>query len=514
MKSLLRTESKIPHPLVLESMSGNSEELLKHTQANLNAIIENSTATIYSLDRNFRYMTFNSLLKEKIQRIYGVEIKIGEVVFDFLNKEAPKEAEEWRSIYTRALAGEAMQFVKEFVIGEHNTFVRFYINPIKVGSFVTGLSCLAIDITKERLAELTIARSESKFRALIENNLDAIMVRDENWNLTYASPSMLKMIGYDCVEIESQKAPDIFVHQDDIPRLRKLYEDVTRFPGVPFPTTLRVKHKMGHYIWIEGVMTNMLKVDNVHGFVCNLRDVTKRMELDVHSEMISRDLVKRNDNLEQYAYIVSHNLRAPIANLLGLANLLELPTVSQQDREKALTHIILSAKKLDDVIKDLSSILQTNTELNQHRESIRFQEIVDNVCSSIQSIISSNGVCIRTDFSQCAGVVSIKSYVYSIFYNLISNSIKYRDPKTRAIIKISSRLDRGHICLMFEDNGLGMDLASYGDKVFGLYRRFHQYQAEGKGMGLFMVKTQVENLGGKISVKSEVRKGTVFTIEL
>ncbi|MBK9016545.1 MAG: hypothetical protein IPM82_22095 [Saprospiraceae bacterium] len=107
----------------------------------------------------------------------------------------------------------------------------------------------------------------------------------------------------------------------------------------------------------------------------------------------------------------------------------------------------------------------------------------------------------------------LKSYLNSIFYNLISNSIKYRQPDLAPVIEIKARLVQNKLTLTFKDNGLGIDLDKKSEQVFGLYKRFHPETAEGKGMGLFMVKTQVETLGGKINVASEVHKGTEFNIE-
>ena len=102
--------------------------------------------------------------------------------------------------------------------------------------------------------------------------------------------------------------------------------------------------------------------------------------------------------------------------------------------------------------------------------------------------------------------------MYSIFYNLISNSIKYRRQHIPSVIAIESRLAKNKMELIFIDNGMGIDLNKNGGTVFGLYKRFHNH-IEGKGMGLFMVKTQVETLGGKISIKSAENKGTEFKIE-
>ncbi|MEI9917561.1 MAG: ATP-binding protein [Bacteroidota bacterium] len=125
-------------------------------------------------------------------------------------------------------------------------------------------------------------------------------------------------------------------------------------------------------------------------------------------------------------------------------------------------------------------------------------------------IIQKNN-CTVTDFTEVKSILTLRSFLQSIFYNLISNSIKYKQPNTDLVIRIVSHTIDDGVKLVFTDNGLGIDLTKDGSKVFGLYRRFHTKHAEGKGMGLFMVKTQVETPGGGISIRSEVNKGTQFT---
>lgn len=164
------------------------------------------------------------------------------------------------------------------------------------------------------------------------------------------------------------------------------------------------------------------------------------------------------------------------------------------------------------VIKDLNSIIQTKGLTNHTWQTISFTELVAGISGSIGPTLDKGNIEIRCDFAAIDELFTLKTYLHSIFYNLISNSIKYRRPDTPAIIEITSRRIGDRTVLTFTDNGLGIDLHKKGGQVFGLYKRFHAH-LEGKGMGLFMVKTQVESLGGKISVLSEVNKGTSFTIE-
>jgi PAS domain S-box-containing protein len=361
-----------------------AQEELKESQSGLNAILENSEAAIYSLDRDLRYLTFNSKLRNAIKRRFGKDVKRGDHSFDFLNKQFQEEENEWELIYARALAGETVKFEKEFRFNDVPAHTSFSISPIWTNEQITGLSCFVLDITKQKEDQL-------------------------------------------------------------------------------------LKDKM------------------------------------------TADLIQRNGDLEQFSYIVSHNLRAPVANIIGLSNVLQFDFTNEIEREKVEKFIFTAVGQLDEVIKDLNYIIQVKRDVNEKREEVLFSELSENIGSVLQNQLRLVKGRIRTEY-QVEKIYSLKSYFYSIFYNLISNSIKYARPGLSPEISIRSMLTEGKIVLSFTDNGLGFDLNKYGDKIFGLYKRFH-LNVEGKGMGLFMVKTQVENLGGRIYVSSEVDKGTEFRIE-
>ncbi len=172
-----------------------------------------------------------------------------------------------------------------------------------------------------------------------------------------------------------------------------------------------------------------------------------------------------------------------------------------------------AATKLDEVIKDLNYVLQVKTQLSEKKELVTFSKLVSDIQISIQAMIIKENATISCDFTEVPEMMTIKSYLHSIFYNLISNSIKYRQLDIPILIEIKSQFINNKIILLFKDNGMGIDLEKQNDRIFGLYKRFHIHEAEGKGMGLYMVKTQVESIGGSISIKSEVNKGTEFRIE-
>jgi signal transduction histidine kinase len=126
-------------------------------------------------------------------------------------------------------------------------------------------------------------------------------------------------------------------------------------------------------------------------------------------------------------------------------------------------------------------------------------------------LIEGEHATISYHFNEVEEMAGIKSYLYSIFYNLILNSIKYRKPGIDPVITVSGYKTEGGTSIKFQDNGKGIDEKNIKN-LFGLYKRFDTH-VEGKGMGLFMVKMQVESMGGSITVESEPEKGSTFVIE-
>lgn len=242
-----------------------------------------------------------------------------------------------------------------------------------------------------------------------------------------------------------------------------------------------------------------------------IQDITERKLAETEKEKMISDIIQRSKNLEQFTYIISHNLRAPIANILGIANVLK-GKVTDEDRVRIQQFLFTAVEKLDNTVKDLNKILQIRSEITENKESIDLPELVQVIKSSIENLIYKENAQILVDFSLASNLKTIKSYAQSIFYNLISNAIKYKQPDKAPVMNIRSYNHDNKTFISFKDNGTGIDLKQHGDKVFGLYKRFHE-NIEGKGLGLFMVKTQIEVLGGRISVKSEPGMGTEFIIE-
>lgn len=243
-----------------------------------------------------------------------------------------------------------------------------------------------------------------------------------------------------------------------------------------------------------------------------IQDITALHSAEKERDRITAELVKRNEALEQFTYVISHNLRAPVANIKALTEILE-QSFSASDEKDLINRMSLSVANLDTVITDLNLILQIKQEQSSPKEVIDFNSIISSIRLSIKNLIVQENVQFELDIRCSASIVAVRSYLYSVFYNLTLNSIKYRNPAVSPVIKIKCAEEAGELVIRFQDNGKGIDLDKYGNQLFGLYKRFDS-SIDGKGLGLYMVKSQVQELGGTIEVESTIMQGTTFIVRL
>ena len=312
--------------------------------------------------------------------------------------------------------------------------------------------------------------------------------------------------------IQSYQSWISFVHPEDMEYTKKMTNEARR--GLTsFAFHHRIIRKDGSVKHIYAQAEFEFDKDGKPAFLHGVaHDITEMKEAEAERTKIVADIVQRNSDLEQFSYIVSHNLRAPVANILGIVDVMQTIGLDKEEVTTVMGYLQSAAKSLDGVIIDLNYILELKNNFGGRREYILFDDLLKEVKLSIDNRNIEELVNVSGNFSEARGITTVKSYLYSIFFNLISNSIKYRQQGIHITIEISSHKINNKIQLLFRDNGLGINIEKSGKEVFGLYKRFHRH-IEGKGMGLFIVKNQVELLGGKITIVSEVDKGTEFCIE-
>jgi two-component system, sensor histidine kinase LadS len=246
-----------------------------------------------------------------------------------------------------------------------------------------------------------------------------------------------------------------------------------------------------------------------------LQIIKSKLEYQVESRTqevknANAELVQRNNQLEQYAYITAHNLRAPVARLKGLVYIFEKIGAPDNQTREVVDKIANSALEMDEVLTDMNAILELKNKNYGSTGRVNVKTTLEKVKKILSDSIYESGALLKEDI-QITLIHANEPYLESIIYNLFSNALKYRSEKRVLELSISTFKDGNDVVLKISDNGVGIDIDSYGQKLFGLYQRFHDHVG-GKGMGLYLVKTQVEALGGSIGVESRVDHGTTFTI--
>lgn len=220
---------------------------------------------------------------------------------------------------------------------------------------------------------------------------------------------------------------------------------------------------------------------------------------------------QQNSRLLEFAYIVSHNIRSHASNLQGLVNLATLGHAEEQPKYlqmmgKATGNLLTTLNHLNEVIT-----IQKTTAL--HKEPILLRELVTHTLQSLNYELDDKQVEVILQIPEDLHIQANPAYLESVLLNLLTNAIKYRHPGRQPKIEITALQKENRVACVVADNGMGIDLAQHGHKLFGMFKVFHNHP-DARGIGLFITKNQVEAMGGKIQVSSEVGKGTVFTIIL
>jgi PAS domain S-box-containing protein len=247
----------------------------------------------------------------------------------------------------------------------------------------------------------------------------------------------------------------------------------------------------------------------------NLRlenEINRRRKIEESLRLNNSELKKSNTDLDSFVYITSHDLKLPLINMEALLSILKEEMKDQNEEvNEVVDKFERSVTLMKHTLNDISEVAKIHKNLPQEVEDIFFEDILKEVTGSIEDVIIQRKAKIISDFSACPAIKYSRINMKSILYNFLTNGIKYRSPERDPVIKICTQKQEGHTVLSVEDNGLGLDLEKYREKLFGMFKRFHSH-VEGSGIGLYIVKRMVENNGGKIEVESELGKGTIFKV--
>lgn len=390
-------------------------------------------------------------------------------------------------------------------------YISLTVSPIRdIKGNITGASKIARDVSDKKRAEDAIRNNEKRFRSLLQNSNDGLSLMSIDGVMLEISPAGKRITGYDESEMIGKARYDL-IHPDDLENVSQAFIDVIEDPSKTRNFQYRSLNKDGTYKWLEACCQNLLHEPTVGAIVINYRDITERKNQEIEREQLIRTLHQNNNDLRNFSYITSHNLKAPLSNLMGFIDILEDVRIKNPTLKTIIEGFKVSTIQLNSTVNDLVKILIIRDNDSIEQKEILFGQIFSQVKGQLKSLIAEVKPEIEVNFLAAPMLVFNETYLESIFMNLLTNSIKYRSYDRQLKINVESHKEGDTIIMTFSDNGIGFDVERHKSKVFGLYQRFHD-RPNSKGLGLYLIKSQMESLEGSIDVDSTVDVGTIFTL--
>ena len=424
-------------------------------------------------------------------------LKMSVKLYSFLEQ----KTERWQDEYRFKCADGSYKYV----------FDRGFLVKDKDGKAIRMIGAIQ-DVTKQKEEEQRLKLLET----VITQTKEAVVITDTDTsnnpipNIIFVNPAFTKMTGYKAHEVIG-KSPIMFSGaKSDMGELERLSTSIKNNKEC-FIETISYK-KNGEEYWVNFSMIPVTNKEGEHSHWISIqRDVTKEKIQQREREQLIRELTQNNKDLKQFSYITSHNFRAPLSNLTGLLHLLEDVPIENEELQEILNGFKRSTHLLNETIEDLVKVVIIKDNPSILKEDISIKEIFENVFFQLNNQINLYKPTIKFDIDENVTIHINKAYMESIILNLMSNALKYRSLDKPPKISIKATEKENFVNLIIKDNGIGIDLNKNGDKIFGLYQRFHNYP-DSKGLGLYLVKSQIEAMGGTIEVESQVGKGTQFTL--
>jgi PAS domain S-box-containing protein len=426
-------------------------------------------------------------------------IKTSIKLYSFLEQ----KTEKWQDQYRFKCADNKYKYVLDrgFILKDENGKAIRMIGAIQ-------------DITKQKEEENRLKLLETVFTEARDSIIITQATSDDHQipKIVFANPAFSKMTGYPHSKIIG-KSPNFFMGKNSDPnQIEKLTQAIKKRKEC-FLEIILYKKDLSEY-WVSLSFIPVYNLEQVLSHWISIqRDITEEKKLEKEKEILIQELTRNNKDLKQFSYITSHNLRAPLSNLTGLLNLIDHVLIENEDLKEIINGFKTSTHLLNETVNDLSKAITIKDSSSTQNEELQIENTFGNILNQLKLDTETIKPTINISYGNVSKIKTNKAYLESILLNLFTNSLKYRSKNRDLIIDITISEADQIISINFKDNGIGIDLERHKNKIFGLYQRFQDYP-DSKGLGLFLVKSQIETMGGTISILSEVEKGTEFILTL
>lgn len=471
-------------------------------ERNLRAILDNSNMAIWLLDTQFRLVEYNIKFEQYMWHTYQEKVHYGD---NFLEKiERFPKTKFWQKRFEMALLqGKKQTYIDYYPEFQH--YIQVELFPIIVNSEIVGVSIFGKNITKQKIAEQTIQYNQQLLSSINQNIQEAIYRSTPSQGLIYANDAFMKLFGYEEKEVFNLNPEELYVDAQKRSEVinRLLKNGVVRNEEVIF------RKKDGTKFW--GLMSLIAQKDddgNIY-FDGAIRDISESKENQRKLQEQNEELTKINNELDRFVYSASHDLKAPLASVLGLINIAKM----EKNTEMFLHYLDMmeqSVHKLDNFIKDIIDYSR-NSRLEIVCEPIDLQKLVDEIYENLNYLEKSIFIKKNTRIQAESPFYTDSKRLSIILNNLLSNAINYHNVrKLNPFINMEATITAKEAKIEVSDNGLGIAHEHLG-KIFDMFYRA-SYDSKGSGLGLYIVKETIQKLGGRISVHSELGQGTKFTL--
>lgn len=366
------------------------------------------------------------------------------------------------------------------------------------------------DIHDQVLTEVQTKESQQLLTTLIDNIPLNVFIKDTDSRkilvnkaeCEYLEKSQEELIGTTDFDLYSEESASISRNEDlEVMRSQK--------PMLGKETLcIRKNGESTHFL------TSKIPLFDLDGKVNGLIGISMDISGLKKKEDQLRNLINitslQNKKLINFAHIVSHNLRSHSANFSMLLDFL-VKEENETEKERIVTMLCGASNDLMETLENLNQIIDINTNVNLEKKPLNLHESITRVEKNLSALLGQNQAEIQNSVPKDIAVHSVPAYLDSIILNLMTNAVKYSSPDRKPIININAKKHNKTTILSFSDNGLGIDLEKYGGKIFGMYKTFHNNK-EARGLGLYIIKNQIEAMGGSITVSSKVDKGSTFNV--
>lgn len=475
-----------------------AHNLIKQQAKTLSTIFESITDAFFTVDPQWKIIYVNSefdrLLQTNRHEIIGK---------NFWEVFPEKATSIFYQHYQKALTtGATVQF--EAYLSRTNSWLE-----VKAFPSSEGLSVYFSDITNRINAQVEL----NKLSVVASKTHNGVIITDKKGVIEWVNESFTQITEY---TFEDQYGKNVVALLKNVSDTEGTSKKIVNklIKAESFEAEVPLLSKSGNLLWIKiGVTPTHDTTGSVYRYIIMVADISQQKQALLERNKFIIELQNRNQSLHQFTHVVSHKIRGPVANILGLASLIKLPDIDTATKEQIISNMGVAAHNLDTIIRDLNHVLSLREPVKLQKECLPLEEVLEETIHLLREQLIETKAAIHLNFSAAPLVYADRGSLRNILYNLLNNALKYRAVDKPLVVEVSSQSACKTTTLCIQDNGLGFDLEKHKEHVFGLYKRFHTH-VEGKGLGLFLVKAQVESLGGRIEVESSTGAGSLFKIHL